>query len=76
MKTKMILKTIFALMTIILLIIIGIVLYFFLTDIESKPPEEIQEEYNIEEKEFLGRKIFIISPKENKSNNKSSDNTH
>ena len=70
MKTKMILKTIFALMTIILLIIIGIVLYFFLTDIESKPPEEIQEEYNIEEKEFLGRKVFIISPKENKSNKK------
>ena len=70
MKTKMILKTIFALMTIILLIIIGIVLYFFLTDIESKPPEEIQEEYNIEEKELLGRKVFIISQKENKSNKK------
>lgn len=54
------------LLTILLTTIIAIViviLYFFIFDIETKIPKEIEQECKIEEKQFMGRKIFILKDK-------------
>lgn len=64
MKAKTILKTI---LIILLLTVIGIILYFYLADIESKVPKEMEEKYNITEEQVEGRKVFIISPNNSES---------
>lgn len=61
------------LLTILLTTIIAIViviLYFFIFDIETKIPKEIEQECKIEEKQFMGRKIFILKDRNIKSNEK------
>lgn len=67
---KIIIKTISAILILILLIITGIILYFKLIDIETNAPAEIEEKYNLITEKFMDRKIFIMSPKEGISNNK------
>ena len=41
-----------------------------LMDIESRAPEEIKIDCNIEIEEFIGRKVFIITPKNTQKTNK------
>ena len=64
MKAKILLKTI---LIILLLTVIGIILYFYLADIESKVPKEMKEKYNVAEEQVEGRKVFIISPNNSES---------
>ena len=50
---------------IIVLLLAGLtVSYFLFSDIESKETKEIKENCNVEVERFMGRKIFIIRPKE------------
>ncbi len=61
------------LLTILITTIIAItivILYFFIFDIETKIPKEIEQECKIETKQFMGRKIFILKDKENISSEK------
>lgn len=62
MKAK-ILKTIIGLAIIAMVSILLIIAYFMLVDIQTKMPN--QEEYtcNVEAKQFMGRNIYIITPK-------------
>ena len=52
---------------ILMLIIIGITLlviaYFLIADIQSKTPKKISQECYITSNEFIGRKIFTLTPK-------------
>lgn len=70
MKIKIILKTITAIVIVILLTITAIITYFKLIDIESHAPEEIEENYNLVTERFMNRKIFIMRPKQGTTNNK------
>ena len=60
-------KIIFGMISIILgILLVGGILYL-VKEPESKIPEEIRKNVNISEKEFLGRKVFILKPKEGKT---------
>ena len=69
-KTKCSIKITVVIIIFLILVIIGIVGYFLLVDIESKVPENISREYNVMEETFLNRKVYIIKPKENVDNTK------
>ena len=50
---------------IIVVLLAGLTIsYFLFSDIESKETKEIKESCNVEVERFMGRKIFIIRPKE------------
>lgn len=63
-KTKKVLKVIGMLLILILIGIAVVCIYLFNAEIESRPPKELAQKYQIEEKIFQNRKVFIISPKE------------
>lgn len=54
---------------IVLLIAILIMLYYLIVDIQSKTPKRIEETCQIETEQFLGRNIFILTPKNEKKTN-------
>ena len=62
-----ILKAILGLILIILGISLLVVAYYLIADIETKVPEGIEETCNLEVETFIGRHLFILTPKEEKS---------
>ena len=62
MKAK-ILKTIIAIAIISMVSILLILAYFMLVDIQTKMPEQQEYSCKVEAKQFMGRNIFIITPK-------------
>lgn len=69
MKSKELMKVIATILLLIMFIILIIISYFTWVDIESKATEKIKEQCQIETREYKGRKVFIISTKEKKTNN-------
>ena len=67
---KKIAKTIIGIIILIIAIIMLIILFFLIMDIESKAPEEVQIDCNLETEEFIGRKVFIITPKNEQKSEK------
>ena len=67
---KKLAKTILLILLIILTIVAIIISYFYIKDIKSTPTEEIKEQCQIQEKDYSGRKVFIITPKEEKKSEK------
>lgn len=67
---KKIVKTIIGLILLIIAIVMLIITIYMLIDIESKAPEEIITKCNIETEQFIGRKVFIITPKDTQKTNK------
>ena len=67
---KKIAKTIIGIIILIIAIIILIISFFLIMDIESKAPEEVQIDCNLETEEFIGRKVFIITPKNEQKSEK------
>lgn len=59
----MVKRIIVNLIAILITIIVVILGYFMIIDIETKIPEKIKEKCEIETKEFMSRKVFIIKPK-------------
>lgn len=59
----MIKRIIINLIAIIITIIVMIFGYYMIIDIETKIPQKANESCDIETKEFMSRKIFIIKPK-------------
>lgn len=59
----MIKRIIINLIAIIITIIVMIFSYYMIIDIETKIPQKANESCDIETKEFMSRKIFIIKPK-------------
>ena len=70
MKAKTIIKIIITILLMILAVSLIIAAYYLLIDIESKAPEEIESSCKIKTEEYMDRKIFVITPKENTANNK------
>ena len=62
---KKILKITLALIAGIILICIMIFAYYMIIDIETKPTKEIEKICELEINEFMERKVFIVTPKEN-----------
>lgn len=48
---------------IILILALLIVAYFMIVDIETKEPNEISYAYNLRLENYIGRKVFIVTPK-------------
>ena len=67
---KKIAKTIIGIIILIIAIIMLIISFFLIIDIESKVPEEVQIDCNLETEEFIGRKVFIITPKNEQKSQK------
>lgn len=67
---KKIAKTIIGIIILIIAIIMLIISFFLIMDIESKAPEEVQIDCNLETEEFIGRKVFIITPKNEQKSEK------
>ena len=67
---KKIAKTIAGIIILIIAIIMLIISFFLIMDIESKAPEEVQIDCNLETEEFIGRKVFIITPKNEQKSEK------
>ena len=61
-------KGIMAAILVSMCVILIIIAYFMLADIETKIPNKIESTCNIEEQEYIGRKVFIITPKEKEEN--------
>lgn len=66
----MIKKIIIEIILIIITVLIVICGYYLILDIETKVPEETSDECIIETKEFMSRKIFIITPKSEEKSEK------
>ena len=62
-------RIIICVITVLILILFIITGYFFIVDIESKIPQTIDDEVNIETNIFMSRQIFTISPKKDISQN-------
>lgn len=62
MKKKTI-KIILGLLLFILLIAMIMIAYYLIVDIQTKVPKKIEEICQIETKQFMGRNIFIVTPK-------------
>ena len=60
-------KIIIYTLILIIFITIAVIAYFFIAEIQAKIPKEDLQKCNIEEKQFMSRKIFIITPKDEKS---------
>ena len=67
MKVK-ILKWFSRVILVIILIALTISAYFLIADIETQIPKNDEQKIEIETKQFMGRKIFIIKPKNIKEN--------
>ncbi len=67
MKVK-ILKWFSRVILVIILIALTISAYFLIADIETQIPKKDERKIEIETKQFMGRKIFIIKPKNIKEN--------
>lgn len=67
---KKIAKTIIGIIILIIAIIMLIISFFLIIDIESKVPEEVQIDCNLETEEFIGRKVFILTPKNEQKSEK------
>ena len=66
---KKIIKSISITILIIIAIILAIVAYFLLVDIETKTPQKDESKCDIQTQEFMGRKIFIVTPKNREKTN-------
>lgn len=67
---KKIAKTIIGIILLIIALIMLVVAFFMIMDIESKAPSEIGTICNLDIEEFIGRKVFIITPKDTPKINK------
>ena len=67
---KKIAKTITGIILLIMLMIMLIITIYMLIEIESKAPEEIEIDCNLETEQFIGRKVFILTPKNTQKTNK------
>ena len=67
MKTK-ILKVILGLILIILGITLLVISYYMIIDIETKVPESVEETCDLRIERFIGRNLFVLTPKEEKTN--------
>lgn len=65
---KNIIRAIVGLMLIIIGIATLILVYFMIADIETKVPQSVEATCNLRVERFIGRNVFIVSPK-NKVNN-------
>ena len=59
-------KIIISIILIIILIALIAVAGFWIVDIETKVPKEVETSFDLKVEEFVGRKVFVISPKEEK----------
>ena len=67
METK-ILKAILGLILIILGITLLVISYYMIVDIETKVPESVEKTCDLGIERFIGRNLFILTPKQEKSN--------
>ena len=67
---KKVVTTILLILLIILTVLAIIISYFYIKDIKSTPTKEIKEQCQIQEEDYLGRKVFVITPKEGKKSEK------
>lgn len=67
---KKIAKTITEIILLIMIMIMLIITIYMLMDIESKAPGEIEIDCNLETEQFIGRKVFILTPKNTQRTNK------
>lgn len=63
-------KVIIGSILLIIAVVLLVIIFFLKADIESKAPKEIKSECNVETKEFIGRKVFIIAPENKEVNEK------
>lgn len=64
---KKIFKGILAILLIFFITVIAFISYYLMIDIETKEPEEKEQICNIETQQYKNRKVFIVTPKEQKS---------
>lgn len=64
---KKIFKGILAILLIFFITVIAFVSYYLMIDIETKEPEKEERICNIQTQQYKNRKVFIVTPKEQKS---------
>lgn len=67
---KKILISILAIILILVMIGLSVLIYLEFMDIESKEPKQIENSCQVETYEFIGRKVFVIRPKDGEKNDK------
>ncbi len=63
MKRKVI-KSILVLLLVIVLIVIMVAIYYKTVDIKTEEPKEIKDVCEVSSQEYKGRKVFVVTPKE------------
>lgn len=63
-------KIIIGSILLIIAIVLVVIIFFLKAEIESKAPKKVEYKCNVETKEFIGRKVFIIAPENKKVNEK------
>ena len=67
---RKIILTILGIILIVIFVVLVIVAYFLIVDIQSKKPKTISQECSITAHEFIGRNVFILTPKIKNQNEK------
>ena len=60
---KKIILTIVGIILVVLLVLLIIIAYFLIVDIQSKRPKTISQECGITSYKFIGRNVFVLTPK-------------
>ena len=68
MKKKTV-KIILGLLLIILLIVMLIMAYYLIVDIQTRAPKEVEETCQLEIQQFMGRNIFVVTPRNKEKSN-------
>lgn len=71
MKKSIFLRSIIVILALCMIILTLTIAYFFNTDIETKEPEQVIEECEIQTYTYMERKVFTITPKNTEENGNS-----
>ena len=66
----MVRKTLLRVLLLITILVISVCSYFFIADIQSNVPDDMEKQKTVETNEFMGRKLFTISPQDGEKSGK------
>ena len=67
---RKIILTMVGIILVVLLVLLIIIAYFLIVDIQSKSPKTISQECEITSYKFIGRNVFVLTPKIKNENEK------
>ena len=65
-----IIKVILGILCAVLLVALIVIAYYWIVDIQTKVPEKVKEKCELKTEHFMGRNVFIVTPKDQEKSDK------